>query len=283
MASIYISDLDGTLLTGQPALSDYTRSHLSRMLDAGLPFTVASARSVVSIRELLQDLPLRLPVIEFNGAFISDYTSGDHRIIHSLECGLVPEIFELIKRHSALPFISTFNGQEDCLYYESILNEGMGFYQQSRKESGDKRLREIADLRGCMEEQVVCLTVIDRRPVVEAVAAELKDRYPGATEPHIFADSYAPPGWYWLTIHDRRASKDQAIGILVEEFGFDLEGLTVFGDEVNDIKMFQLAPRAVAVANALDEVKAVATEVIGSNEEDSVVRFIERDWDRGAV
>jgi hypothetical protein len=50
--------------------------------------------------------------------------------------------------------------------------------------------------------------------------------------------------------------------------------LTVFGDQMNDLTMFGAAAHAIAVANAREELKRHATEVIGSNEEDSVVRYI---------
>ena len=56
--------------------------------------------------------------------------------------------------------------------------------------------------------------------------------------------------------------------------GHDLRNLTVFGDHINDIKMIQLAGRGVTVANAEPEVKAVADEVIGSNDEDAVVKYM---------
>ena len=44
----------------------------------------------------------------------------------------------------------------------------------------------------------------------------------------------------------------------------------MFGDSVNDLPMFKAADEAYAVSNALDELKNVATAVIGSNEEDAV-------------
>jgi hydroxymethylpyrimidine pyrophosphatase-like HAD family hydrolase len=42
--------------------------------------------------------------------------------------------------------------------------------------------------------------------------------------------------------------------------------------------MLQMADRAIVVSNATDEVKRHATEVIGSNNEDSVAKFIREDW-----
>ena len=50
--------------------------------------------------------------------------------------------------------------------------------------------------------------------------------------------------------------------------------LIVFGDGKNDIDMFQLADESYAVANAAPELKAVATGVIGSNDEDAVAKWL---------
>ena len=57
-----------------------------------------------------------------------------------------------------------------------------------------------------------------------------------------------------------------------EEYGFDK--LVVFGDSANDITMFRIADEAYAVSNAVDELKALATGIIGSNEEDAVAKFL---------
>lgn len=46
------------------------------MLEAGLAFTVASARTWSEIAPVLEGLPLRLPVIAVNGAFLSDFATG---------------------------------------------------------------------------------------------------------------------------------------------------------------------------------------------------------------
>ena len=90
------------------------------------------------------------------------------------------------------------------------------------------------------------------------------------------------PGWKFFTVHDRRATKDQAITALRKARGLEEAELIVFGDEVNDIGMMRAADRPIAMANAKPEVKALAREIIGSNNEDSVVRRIRADRERKA-
>jgi len=54
--------------------------------------------------------------------------------------------------------------------------------------------------------------------------------------------------------------------------------LIVFGDHVNDVNMFQTASHAIAVANAHPQAKSYASHAVGSNEEDSVVQFIQEHY-----
>jgi hydroxymethylpyrimidine pyrophosphatase-like HAD family hydrolase len=59
-----------------------------------------------------------------------------------------------------------------------------------------------------------------------------------------------------------------------------VERVVVFGDNLNDLSMFEVADLAVAVDNALPEVKAAADVVIGANTTDAVARFIAEDFSR---
>lgn len=74
--TLYISDLDGTLLTPECKVSDETASALNTMIANGLFFTVATARSASSAAPLLEKLNLRLPVILMNGVVIYDMENG---------------------------------------------------------------------------------------------------------------------------------------------------------------------------------------------------------------
>ena len=57
----------------------------------------------------------------------------------------------------------------------------------------------------------------------------------------------------------------------------------MFGDNLNDIPMMKVADRSVAVSNAFDEVKEHANEITESNDEDAVVRWIERDIENNSM
>ena len=274
---LYISDLDGTLLRNDATLSPYSRKALMRLLDQGLSFTVASARSVSAIRSFLQGISLPLPVIDCNGAFISDLDSGRHHIINSLDTPLVQDVLQCMLDQEHMPFISAFDGRQDRLYYNEMLNQGMQWYLDDRLRNGDRRLKQISDITRCRDDQIVGLTVIGKLPALTRLNHQLQLCFADRLVRHLQENFYSP-GWFWLTIQDCKATKDQAIATLIETLGYQDRQLVVFGDHSNDIKMFQIAHRRIAVANAIAEVKDLATEIIASNENDGVMLFIENEW-----
>jgi hydroxymethylpyrimidine pyrophosphatase-like HAD family hydrolase len=119
--ALYISDLDGTLLADD-ATSRKPPRGLLRILRAGVPFTVASARSIVSIRHTLGDLPLTLPVIEINGAFITDYATARHQAVNDIGKELIATVYSRIDRHGCVPILSAFDGARDRVYYSVLAN-----------------------------------------------------------------------------------------------------------------------------------------------------------------
>lgn len=280
MNAFYVSDLDGTLLWNDATLSDFSEAALRKMLVDGLLFTVASARSVVSMQGVLRGLPLRLPVIELNGAFLSDLATGRHETVNALNFSVAEDVYALALRHGMVPFVSSFDGTEDRVHYAAATNAGMHWYLEDRRRHGDRRQQGMAeDLAASLREQVVCLTVIaEESPLAELQAAVLS-AHGGTVETHLFENQYSP-NWFWLTVHDCRATKDQAIRVLAERCGLTGSETVVFGDQSNDLKMFQMADRAVAVSNATEELKRHATAIIGSNEADSVAKFIQVDKNR---
>jgi Cof subfamily protein (haloacid dehalogenase superfamily) len=272
---LFVSDLDGTLLAPEGKLSDYSRRALTELLEAGVHFTVASARAWGEIVPVLGDLPLKLPVIAINGAFLTDYQTGRHLVINSLPPQVATSIYRQIVAHDLLPFVVAFNGTEDCLYWESLMNAEMQWYHDILKLEKDKRLRHIDSLADSLRQQVIAFAVMGPKENVSELSLRLAADYPGQLENFFFENPYSPNHW-WLTIHDRRACKSKGIRRLVEMTGHTFENLTVFGDHINDIKMFQLAGTAVAVGNAEQAVKSAAGVIIGTNDQNAVVDYIRR-------
>ena len=85
--TLFVSDLDGTLLGDAPRIPDGAADMLRALIAEGLPFTVATARSWASTGKIVEGLGLCLPAVIYNGAHIVDPRTGE--LLHS--CTLPPE------------------------------------------------------------------------------------------------------------------------------------------------------------------------------------------------
>ena len=278
VTDLFVSDVDHTLLDDEGTLSRYSRTTLNRLLACGLRFTVASARSCASLRHLLAGLKLSLPVIEFNGAFVSDLATGRHHLVHALAPAVATDLWVLLQGSGHVPFVSTFDGAADRLYYDRMANAGMSWYLEDRRRHRDPRLRRLADLRDGLRDQVVCLTVIGRQGELLALREAVRRRHEHAVRTYCFENTYSP-GWFWLTVHDSHATKEQGVASLLR-LRPELQGcrLVAFGDGANDIGLLQTADVGLAVANAEPELKRQASAVIGANTDDAVARYLSVHW-----
>lgn len=149
MKTLYVSDLDGTLLNREPRLSAYTAETLNLLIEEGLPFTYATARSVHSARIVAAGLQTRLPVITYNGVFLQDAQTGKvlSRTVFSPE--EVENLAGHLSRHpvSALAY-ALLDGEERVSWLPERENEGVRYYLSCRK--GDKRFRAVSAEPGAL-------------------------------------------------------------------------------------------------------------------------------------
>ncbi|MEL6349953.1 MAG: HAD family hydrolase [Myxococcota bacterium] len=274
--NIFISDLDGTLLHPDGLLTTQTRQTVIQLLEADVPFTVASGRSVVSIQSVIGDLPLKLPIIAFNGGFISDLATGEHIQVIDIATGIASRLYHRCLDAGMIPIVSTTSPQGDRVYVrEPIANHGILMYVQGQQSFGDPRLRLTDDPRRGLDETVTCLTIIDRRARLVPLVDSIERDFGAHIHPHFFDDIYTT-GWAWYTIHPAGARKSNAIRTVIEMTGNNDRRWVSFGDQLNDIDMIRDADHGVAVQNAVPEIKAVADEIIGPNHEDSVAEYLRR-------
>lgn len=237
--------------------------------------TVASARSLFSIKSLFGDVPFSLPIIEFNGAFITDYSSGEHLRERALAQEVSLRVLDVIRRAGHRPFISSHDGARDRLHYDEIGNRAMHWYESRRRAAGDPRLTRTCRLEQALREKVVSMTVmVDSESAAIELHAELDLQLGSQLTLYRYENAYDRGTW-WLTIHDPGARKNLAVQTLKTEYVPDAR-VIAFGDHHNDLHMVEQADWGLAVENAVGDVKRVAKEVIGHCDADSVIRFIEQ-------
>lgn len=273
---LYITDLDGTLLRSGAYLSDYSRGVLRRLLADGLNFTIATARSIVSVREILGDLPLQLPIICGNGAYMAYLHDPKHWFTRHIPRPKAERIFESVLSHGMMPFLSAYTGEESRLFMAPQRNEGTQWYWQERFAAKDPRLVEHADLWACLDHQIMSVNIIGPQTPIEKLSLGLRAEFSAELEVYMY-EKVHNGHWDWLSVYDFQATKGNAIRQLLDHLGKKEADITVFGDSLNDLSMFRLAGKKVAVGNARPEVLALADEVIDTHEQDSVVSYLQKE------
>lgn len=95
-------------------------------------------------------------------------------------------------------------------------------------------------------------------------------------------DEHLVRGNFWFEYMPAAVNKSTALAQLAASLGFTLDECVAFGDSSNDFEMLRDAGMGVAMANAREEVKAVATYTSGyTNEDDGVGREIEYMIEKG--
>lgn len=265
--TLYVSDLDGTLLTSGMKISENSLKIINALIDKGMIFTYATARSISSASIVSEGLSTKHPIIAYNGAFIVEPDTRKILAKEDFNRSQIDVVKEIMCENHISPLVYSFvEGKERVSWIQKEENEGKRHYLDSRK--GDKRLRPVVSKEELYAGDVFYFTCIGEKEELEPVYKELKDNenYTCTFQPEIYREEY------WLEIMPKRATKANAILKLKEILG--CERIVSFGDAINDIPMFQISDECYAVENAVGELKQLATEVIASNNNDGVAKWL---------
>ena len=268
MKILYVSDLDGTLLTSDMKISENSLNIINTLIDEGMIFTYATARSISSASIVAKGLSTKHPIIAYNGAFIVEPNTRKILAKEDFSRGQTEVIKELLAKVHISPLVYAFvEEKERVSWIPQNENEGKRHYIASR--NGDKRLRPVENEEELYEGEVFYFTCIGEKEELEPVYEILKDNdnFTCTFQPEIYREEY------WLEIMPRKATKANAILKLKELLGCDK--IVSFGDAINDIPMFQISDECYAVENAVDKLKQMATKVIESNNNDGVAKWLQ--------
>lgn len=271
---LYVCDLDGTLLRSDGALSVFARDGLNELLSTGLRLTVASSRGTPAMRALLAGVDLQLPVIEFNGAFVSELDSGRHLASNALAPAAACAAAELILATGADPVVSGWDGSRDRVHFGRRMNEGTSWYVEEKRAYGDPRLAPSDDLLAAAGQGEVASIVGFIRDSEAALTVERMRGAVGSEAIIHSAQNYYCPGWTEVQVQHHLAEKGAALPALLAACDCAEAHVVACGDHLNDLGLFAAAAHSIAPANAHPAVLKSATEVVASNDVDGVVRHL---------
>ena len=264
MKTLYVSDLDGTLLRHDETLSHYTIQTINELVEKGLLFSYATARSIVTSSRVTNGLCNHIPVILYNGAFIRRPDTNELLAANFFGQDFTPILDDLIS-HQVHPIVySLDSGIEKYRYWAEMSTPGMKFFNNSR--AGDPRETPVHRAEDLYVDSAFYMTCIDATEKLLPLYKKYKERFHCVLHHDIYS------GNQWLEIMPKSTSKSNAVRQLKELLQCDR--VVVFGDGKNDIDMFLMADECYAMENAVDELKEIATGIIGSNNNDGVAKWL---------
>lgn len=262
---IYVSDLDGTLLNSNEQISEYSCKVLNDLVDKGMLFSYATARSSITSEKVTKGLIANIPIIVYNGAFILDNKIKKRLITNVFSDEEKNNIWQLLNDNEVFPIVySLINGDEKFSYLTHEVNCGMKLFLDSRK--NDIRDNPLGKITEIINGKVFYFTCIDSEEKLFPLYESLKNKYYCVYQKDIYTRKQ------WLEIMPQAATKAKAILQLKRMYNCDK--IISFGDGKNDIPMFEISDECYAVDNADIELKKIATGIIESNNNDGVVKWL---------
>ena len=273
--TLYVSDLDGTLLGEDSQLSAVTVATLNRIIgELGGLFTVATARTPATVVPLMQQVHARLPFIVIGGSAMWNPVTMSYEHTRGIDDMTVNAVADVFDRRGAHPFIYRRHGKNllHTHHYGPLSPQEERFIAERQHLPLKQFFLDDRDFRHSDDEALLIFSM-NKYAVLKSIADDLRTSVPTCSV-MVYHDIFDESEGY-LEIFSAGTSKAAAIRDLARQLGAGR--VVVFGDNRNDIAMMQAADFSVAVDNAFTEVKAVASEVIGPNTVDSVARWIEKE------
>jgi Cof subfamily protein (haloacid dehalogenase superfamily) len=259
--------MDGTLLDGSGRVSGENRKALQRFTEGGGLFTLATGRMEFAVGPYLEELPVNVPAILYNGAVIYDF--GRKAVLW--EDNLRPEVLGTVKR-----VLEHFPGIGIQVYHG-----GRVYFAKENEYTDAHRVRENFDpVRVDIDHvpQPWNKVILEWHP---EKLRRVEEFLQSCKEP--FSHVYSEP--QFLELLNRGASKGNALKALTGILGAPKPCVIAMGDNFNDKELIEAADVGIAVDNAPGAVKAAAdvccarhdmhavAEVIGWIEEEKIARM----------
>jgi Cof subfamily protein (haloacid dehalogenase superfamily) len=272
-------DLDGTTLLPDAVLGEYTIKILKELISKGMQVFFATGRTVESSAVYLNAINADGPMVFSNGAEIAEIPSG--KILHSNLVGLDVVDFGVdIARSMGIHYqiylpagISPEDGsysadrKQGTLLIEKQGSEAERYLKHTGIIPVVKDLKKFAALpgiKGCIKSMFIAEPHLH-----DQIRQKLINRF-GSTI-NIIRSSPV-----FLEILNSGASKGEGLKIVMKLRGLCPDEVIAFGDEENDLSMFEAAGFAVATLNSKENVLKAADLIIGSNTEEGLASYLEK-------
>ncbi len=263
---MYITDLDNTLLNQQGLLSEYSKNMLKEIIPH-IDITFATARSLFTAGVVLDYVDFKLPAIILNGAAIINPETRTFLKTYPIPYSVIKEIIQ-VSEDITFPFIVGVHNNKEILLHKTPQLDIHNEYLDSRLRFNDSRQTLVEEYFEV--DDFLCLSFIEHKENI----LELKRKFEKIDGINVYYHPNTKKGTDYCTIDimSKHASKGNAVREVCKLIGKDIKVTVSFGDDVNDLSMFEVTERAF-----VSEVSRLDIDLPRLTGEDSVIQWIIRD------
>ena len=276
MYKLLATDIDDTVLAVDGSLPAATRDALKRLHEAGVVVVFSSGRADVSIRSVaskIVELADDEYLISFNGARVVTALSGTPLVELPLSPEMVAQVLSYTRPRKLV--VQAYTG-------DRFLVEVDG--PRPRQYAADTGMSYdvVPDLAVAVEAAggTPKLLIIDEHEVLATHLPKLQSFGPGVP-----GSPDATAGWtatfskpHYLEVVREGVNKGVALARLADHLGISIDETLAVGDSLNDREMIEAAGLGVAVANARQELKAVADAVTERSADEAAIAEVAERW-----
>lgn len=259
---VIVMDMDGTLLTSDKIVTEYTKKILRKMKEKGYRIGIASGRPLIGIMRTVEALGID-DIIQFmvasNGAQMYDIEKEKEYDFYQLEPEIIHEIIDLYSPFDLNPYVyqgaSCYAYKNDSIIQRAAKNNHLDIQLCDMKKEITKP-----------QSKLVLSTPPEKMADVEAFyECHKSDRY----------RAFKSQADMFEFVHPK-LSKVYGIESYCKEYGYTLDEVISFGDTTNDLEMVRECGVGVCMCNGTDDVKKAADIITEkSNDEDGVAQVLE--------
>ncbi|MGL5087512.1 MAG: HAD-IIB family hydrolase, partial [Clostridium sp.] len=173
---LYVSDLDGTLLNKNREITQYSKNELNKLIDKGVEFTIASARTPATVVDMLEGLNLKIPVTLMNGVLIYDIKNRKYIDIKEVEKSDVDSIIDVFEEKNKQVFIYAIKNNHLYVYHKEIINKYEQKYFDERCEKTLKTFVKVNNYKEALKDSMVInFVVLDEFETVNSIHNSIKN------------------------------------------------------------------------------------------------------------
>jgi HAD superfamily hydrolase (TIGR01484 family) len=261
------TDLDGTLLHRDRTISVYTSSVLDRLALADIPVVLVTGRPIRWLSRVYSQLSRPLPAVCANGAVVYDPVADRVLRADPLEPTALAEVAHRLRAEVPEVRLAVEVADGRQMVHDALWPGEVGGPIEWDFDQLDIRPVDAPD--ELVGSPAVKLLVRAGQRDPDAFARIVGRAVAGLGE--------ATHSSYSGLVEVSAAGVTKAAGLawFCHEAGISADEVLAFGDMPNDVPMLTWAGRAVAVGNAHPAVKEIADEIVASNEDDGVARYLD--------